>query len=365
MGETITMENLETKSVSLESMKDILGATNFELPQEGEIISGQVMRRSKNNILVDLGALGTGVVYPREFYESQSILSSLKVGDKVSGILLDIENDEGYRELSLRKAHMTTAWEDIRQKKESGEAISTRIININKGGLIVEINGIQGFLPLSQLSAEHYPKVEGGETSKIVQVLQGYRNQDFLVKILDFSKEDQKLIVSEKLVLDEKVKEKIAAYSIGDIIKGTVTDVTDFGAFVKIEDGVEGLIHISEIDWKIIDNPRDILEAGQAIEAKIVNIDGSKISLSTKALQPDPWENIEKKHSVGQEVQGTVVKVTSYGVLVKLEDNIIGIILNTEFGDKKAEEVIKLGETYPMAIVNIDLPEHKMLLTLA
>ena len=365
LPQLITKDDSVSEQLSqVKSMKDILMSGEIILPKIGDITSGEIISISKNYILIDLGALGTGIVYPKEFYESTSAHKELKAGMTVSSVLLDIENEDGFRELSLKQAQMTSAWQDIKDKRDKGEVITTKIININKGGLIVEINGIQGFLPLSQLGPEHYPKVDGGDTSKIVQVLQKYRNQDFQVKILDFSEAENRLIVSEKIILNDKLKEEIAKFKVGDIVEGEVTDITDFGAFVKITDGLDGLVHISEIDWKMIDNPRDILGVGQKIKAKIATIEGSKVSLSIKALKPDPWLDIEKKYQVGQVVEGKVVKITSYGVLVRLEEDLIGLILNTEFGDKKAEEAVEIEKTYPMAIVSISPAEHKLLLTL-
>jgi small subunit ribosomal protein S1 len=376
------------------------------LPKVGQVLTGEIIGISKNSVLIDLGALGTGIVYPGEFYDNPNLQKALKTGQEVSAILLDLENEEGYRELSLKQAQMTTAWQDIRDKKENGEIIDTKVVNINKGGLIVEINGIQGFLPLSQLLTEHYPKVEGGDTAKIVQALQKFRNQDIKVKIIDFSEGENKLIVSERAITDTQLKEEIAKLNIGDIVDAEITDVTDFGAFALIESPaaskadvtaeqklpleevqvestesaegaenkegqetggrgkIEGLIHISEIDWKLIENPRDFLQAGQIVKAKIVNIEGNKVSLSLKALKPDPWEKIEEKYTVGQIINGDIAKITNYGVLVRLDEEIYGLVSVSEFGEKKPGESLKIGDKLNVAIVSIDPKEHKLLLTL-
>jgi small subunit ribosomal protein S1 len=388
------------------SMKDLLAKSEFDLPKVGQVLTGEIIGISKNSVLIDLGALGTGIVYPGEFYDNPNLQKALKTGQEVSAILLDLENEEGYRELSLKQAQMTTAWQDIRDKKENGEIIDTKVVNINKGGLIVEINGIQGFLPLSQLLTEHYPKVEGGDTAKIVQALQKFRNQDIKVKIIDFSEGENKLIVSERAITDTQLKEEIAKLNIGDIVDAEITDVTDFGAFALIESPaaskadvtaeqklpleevqvestesaegaenkegqetggrgkIEGLIHISEIDWKLIENPRDFLQAGQIVKAKIVNIEGNKVSLSLKALKPDPWEKIEEKYTVGQIINGDIAKITNYGVLVRLDEEIYGLVSVSEFGEKKPGESLKIGDKLNVAIVSIDPKEHKLLLTL-
>lgn len=350
-------------TIANESMKEILAQYETGLPKKGDALAGEVISLSKSRILVDLGLLGTGIIYPSEFYDNTTLHKSLKKGDPISVILLELENDEGYRELSLKQAQMTTAWEDVRERKEKGEVISTTILNINKGGLIVEVNGIQGFLPLSQLSPEHYPKVEGGDTTKIVQNLQKFRGQSFNVKILDFSEAENKLIVSERAIMNDKLREEIAKYKIGDVVEGTITEITDFGGFVKITENLEGLIHISEIDWKIIDNPRDYLTIGQNISTKIINIENDRISLSLKVLKADPWENIEEKFKVGQTLEGELVKITNYGLLVKVSDDIMGLIPASELSNRK-EWQPQPGERMSVAIVSIDPKEHKMLLTI-
>ncbi len=375
------------------SMKDLLAKSGFDLPKIGEVMTGEIISVSKNAVMVDLGSLGTGIVYPGEFYDNPSLQKALKPGQTISTILLDIENEDGYRELSLKRAQMTTAWDDIRKKKEDSEVVTTKIININKGGLIVEIDGVQGFLPLSQLAPEHYPKVEGGDTTKIVQALQKLRNQDIQIKIIDFSEEENRLIVSEKAINDAQLKEELNKFKIGDIVDAEITDVTDFGAFatiinpasetenkkeetsqpellpgeelkIKVSPRIEGLIHISEIDWKLVDNPRDFLKIGQIVKAKIISIDSGKVSLSIKALKPNPWGKIEEKYQVGQAVAGKIAKITAYGVAVKLDDEITGFLPNSEFGESKPTETLKVGDEISVAIVSIDLNEHKILLTL-
>ncbi|MBI2057879.1 MAG: S1 RNA-binding domain-containing protein [Candidatus Yanofskybacteria bacterium] len=345
------------------TMKDILLKYETGLPKKGDVLSGEVISSGKGSILIDLGSLGTGIIYPSEFYDNPDLHRSLKKGDLISVVLLELENEEGYRELSLKQAQLTTAWDDIKEKKDKGEVIQTQILNINKGGLIVTVNGIQGFLPLSQLNPEHYPKIEGGDTTKIVQALQKFRGQTFTVKILDFSEAEGKLIVSEKAILTDKLKEEIAKFKVGDVVEGTVTDITDFGGFIKITESIEGLIHISEIDWKIVENPRDYMTTGEKISAKIVNIDNGRISLSLKALREDPWEKIEESLKVGQTVEGEIAKITNYGLLIKVNDQIMGLVPANELNNKK-DWSPKTGEKISVAIVSIEPKEHKMLLTI-
>lgn len=381
------------------SMKDLLAKAGLDLPKVGQVLSGEIISAGKNAVVIDLGSLGTGIVYPGEFYDNTEMQKSLKPGQQVSAVLMDIENEDGYRELSLKRAQTTTSWEDIRAKRDRGEILETKIINLNKGGLIVEMNGIQGFLPLSQLAPEHYPKVDGGDTTKIVQALQKMRGTDVKIKILDFNEQENRLIVSEKAVYEEEMKERLAAFKIGDIIDAEVTEVTDFGAFVAltqqltINDSqltnsekpkqpelsettssevptgtnfrpkIEGLIHISEIDWGLVENPRDFLKPGNIIKAKIIDISGGRVSLSLKQLRPNPWENMENKYSVGQTIEGEIIKNTPSGVVVKLDENITGLIPFSEFADPQATTNLKPGDKVSVAIISIEPVQHKITLT--
>ena len=355
---------MELVQNDIRTMKDLLAKEEFYLPKPGTILQGQIISVSKSNVIVDLGTAGIGIVYPGEFYDNPERMRALKPGETVSVMLVELENEDGYRELSLRSAQMTTAWQDIKEKMDKEEVITTTVININKGGLIVEVSGVQGFLPLSQLSPENYPKVEGGDTTKIVQALQKLKGQGLKVKIIDFSEEENKLIVSEKAILEDLAKEDFKKFNVGDMVDGTITEVTDFGAFVKLSDNLDALIHSSEIDWKFIEDPREVLHIGDKIKAKIINLDGGRVALSLKALKPDPWEKVEEKFQVGQKVKGKVIKVRSSGAFVELTESIVGFLPAVESGDNKLEKTVKAGEEYNFAIVSIDVKDHKIVLTL-
>lgn len=367
---------MELAQSNIKTMKELLAKEEFYLPKPGTILQGQVISVSKNNVIVDLGPAGIGMVYPGEFYDNPERMKTLKPGDTISAVLVELENEDGYRELSLRSAQMTTAWQDIKEKMDKDELVTTTVVNINKGGLIVEVSGVQGFLPLSQLSSEHYPKVEGGDTTKIVQALQKFKGQELKVKIIDFSETDNKLIVSEKAILEDLAKEEIKKLNVGDVVEGEITEVTDFGAFVRLNDNLDALIHSSEIDWKFVEDPREILHIGDKIKAKIINLDGGRVALSLKALKPDPWETVEEKFQVGQKVKGKVIKIRSGGAFIELTDDpeaepaarygagIVGFLPTAELGDKKLEETIEVNKEYNFAIVSIDAKDHKIVLTL-
>lgn len=345
-------------------MKDLLAQGGFDLPKTGEIITGTVISLSKSHVMVDLGPAGIGIVYPSQFYDNPERMKELKPGIEISSMLIELENEDGYRELSLRAAQKTTAWQEIREKKENGDIIPTSIVNINKGGLIVEVAGIQGFLPLSQLSAEHYPKVEGGDTSKIVQALQKFKGQEFHVKIIDFSEQEGKLIVSERAIRESAAQEDLLKLRAGDEVDGQITEVTDFGAFVKLTEHLDGLIHSSEIDWKFIEDPKEILHVGETVHAKIINLEGGRVSLSLKALKSNPWDTVLKRYQVGQKVDGKILKVRPNGAFVELEGDIIGLLPMSEFGGANPLDTVEIGTRYSMAVVSIDPQDHKLILTL-
>jgi small subunit ribosomal protein S1 len=345
-------------------MKELLAKEEWQLPHVGDVLTGTIISVSKSGVLIDLGSSGIGIVYPGQFYDNPDRIRELKPGGEVGAILLELENEDGYRELSLKAAQLTTAWQRIKELKDEGGVITTPVININKGGLIVQVEGVQGFLPLSQLSSEHYPKVEGGDTAKIVQALQKFKGQPFKVKILDYSEQEGKLIVSERAIQEEAAKGELAKLEVGQSVEGTVTEVTDFGAFVRLNESLDGLIHSSEIDWKFIEDPRQILHPGDHVTAKIISLDGGRVALSLKALRPDPWLTVQDHFSVGQKISGKVIKIRSNGAFVAMNEDIIGLLPTAEFGSKPASETVTVGQSYDMAIVSIDPKDHKLILTL-
>lgn len=261
-------------------MKELLTKIGFSIPKRGSVLDGEVISISLSSILIDLGSFGTGVVYPKEFYDDPEKQKGLKPGQKVKVVLLNLENNEGLRELSLKRAQMKSAWQEVKEIYEKGEVITVKIINLNKGGLITELVGIQAFMPLSQLAEEHYPKVENGNIQEIVKILQTYRNQEFMVKIIDVDESQNKLIVSERAAKQTEEKESMTKHSVGDIVEGEIAETTDFGAFVKLSDGADALIPKSEIDES--KNILEVLKVGEKIKARIIEVSPDKIVLSLK-----------------------------------------------------------------------------------
>lgn len=348
-------------------------------PQIGKIVEGKIIGKARSAAFLDLGPLGTGIIYGREFQEAKDELKNLKTGDPVLAKIIDLENDEGYVELSLNQASSELIWERLKEKKEKGETITVKILGVNKGGLLAEVSGMPAFLPVSQLLAEHYPKVEKGDAAKILKELQVFVNQEMEVKIFDIDPRQEKLILSEKAKENEKIKELLKKYRVGDVVEGEITGITDFGVFIKFpatpdkdETKLEGLIHISELDWQLIENTNDVVKAGEKVSAKIISIANDKVSLSLKALKKDPWLEIENKYKKGGVIEGKVTKFNPYGAFVQIlsddkeiSSKIQGLCHISEFGTKsKMESSLEVGKKYQFQILSIEPKEHRMSLKL-
>ena len=348
-------------------MKELLEKNNLiRLPKIGEIIEGKVIGKERQGLFLDLGALGTGIIYGKEFQEAKNELKNLKIGDSVFAKIIDLENEAGYIELSISQASEELIWEGLSLKKENGEVVVVKISGANRGGLLTEISGIPAFLPVSQLESCHYPRVEGGDMAKILKELQKFVGKEMEVKIFDLSKKERKLILSEKIKEVERIKEVLKNYKVGEVVEGEITGITDFGAFVKFGENLEGLIHISELDWKIIEDPSEVVKVGEKVKAKIIEISGEKVSLSLKALKKDPWLEIEEKYKKGNIVSGKVTKFNPFGAFVRITPEIQGLCHISEFGTKiKMAERLKIDKNYDFQILEIQKEEHRMSLKLA
>jgi len=333
------------------------------LPKVGDVAKATVVGVSSNEAHLDIEGLTTGVVRGREIIDESGTYSNLKVGDEVEATVLELENENGEMELSFRQAGHQKAWDHLTQLMTDGTVISVAVTEANKGGLMAMVGNIEGFLPVSQLTVEHYPRVEGGEKNRILEKLSQFITQELRVKIIDVDEADSKLIVSEKAAWEEKQQEKISEYKVNDTIDGVVTGVVDFGAFIEFGTNLEGLVHISELAWQRIDNPREYIKVGDKVKAKIISIDGSKISLSIKALKEDPWHNALKRYKVGQKISGEVLKINHFGVFVELDKDIHGLAHISELSDKRVtdpSDIVKIGERYSFRILSIEPENHRL-----
>jgi len=360
-------QTISPAAATAQTMQELLNSgAEIKVLKAGDMVEGTLISVGKSEVYVDLEGYGVGVVRGRELYDDEATLNSLKPGDKIFVSVVEAENKEGIVELSLRQAGQERVWQTLKAKMESKEVVRTKILEANKGGLMVEINNVIGFLPVSQLSLEHYPRVEDGDKNKILGVLNSYVGELFDVQIITADSAEEKLIVSEKAVFEKEMENKLGQLKIGQVVEGTITGVVDFGAFVKFGE-MEGLVHISELAWQRIENPRDIVKVGQKVQAKIISIDKGRVSLSIKQLQSDPWLEAVKKYQIGQKVTGKVSKIMPFGVFVELDKDIQGLAHIMELSHevvKNPEDLLKIGQDIEFKIISIEPAEHRLGLSL-
>ncbi len=350
------------------------GGAFLNIPNIGETVSGTIVTASRREVRIDIDGVTVGVVRGRELFAESEKFSNLKPGDRVEATVIDLENENGEMELSFKYAGEAKAWDSMRQLFTTGEAIKAKILDANKGGLLVKVEFLNGFLPVSQLAPEHYPRVTGGSKTRILEKLKEYVGSTFRVKVLDVNEDENKLIVSEKAVWEEEQKSVISEYKIGDTVEGIVTAVADFGAFVKFPleaadaaSYLEGLVHISEIAWQRIDHPRDFVNVNDRVKAEVIGIEGSKIFLSMKKLIANPWEHVHEKYHVGDLVEGKILKANPFGFFVELDRDIHGLAHISELSEKPVADMTsvgKIGETMQFAIVSIEPDKHRLGLSL-
>ena len=329
----------------------------------GDTVEGAVISVKKHEILIDLGANGVGMVPRRE----AAFARNLEVGQNVSASVIDAEMDDGMVLLSMRKAVKDKGWDEITAKAEAGEIVEVTPFDANRGGLLVEYEGIRGFLPVSQLSAEHYPRVSSADKDEILQRLNSLVGKVLKVRVLDAQKKENKLIFSEKEAIKDVLAARFAEMQVGDVVKGLVTGVVDFGVFVNV-DGIEGLVHISEISWERVNNPSDYVKIGDTIEAKIIAIDKERLSLSMKQLREDPWLSEVEGLSAGSKVEGTVTRITPFGAFVQISPAVEALVHVSELGEGSEvdpEKVFTLNERKDFTVIDVDREGRKISLAVA
>ena len=348
-------------------MGKLLSEKEFlNVPKIGDVIKGNVISASKKEIKVDIPGFGSGVVRGREIFDESAELAKLKPGDEVEATVVDLENESGELELSFRYAGRRRAWEKLENLHEGNELATVRVLDANKGGLIVKLFNIIGFLPVSQLSPENYPRVSGGDKNKILDKLKEFVGKDMQVRVLDASDNDEKLIVSEKAVWEEQQKGVIEKHKLGDVVEGIVTAIADFGVFVKFNN-LEGLVHISEIAWQRVEHPKDFVKVGDQVKAEIIGVEGSKIFLSMRKLIQDPWAEVGKKYKIGQSVKGKVIKINPFGLFVELDPDIHGLAHISELSDKPIKdinEIAKIGDEIEFQVITVEPDHHRLGLSL-
>jgi ribosomal protein S1 len=360
------MEDKKKIEAEKSEFERLLEKSELGIPAANDAVRGIVISASKSEVRLDLGGVRAGVVRGPELYIEADEYANLKPGDEVEATVIEPENENGDVELSFRIAGQEKAWDTLQESYKDKKNIKVRVVDSNKGGLLVRFRQIGGFLPVSQLAPENYPRVAGGDKTKILEKLRSFVGTDMEVKVMTLDASENKIIFSEKEAWNESQKDVISKYQVGTVVDGSVTAVTDFGIFVSFGEGMEGLIHISELAWKRIDNPGDLYKVGDEIKAEIINISGSKIFLSAKKLLKDPWEEVAEKYKIGQVVKGKILKVNPFGLFVELDELIHGLAhisqLNLAAG-QKIEELYKANTEMDFEITSIEPKEHRLGLT--
>lgn len=343
-------------------MDELLESSTIKQLKIGDVVEGIVTDIKKQEVWIDLGANGMGVVYRREISGAQK----LEVGNKVTVSVLEPELDEGYVLLSMRRAAKDRGWDELKRLQEAQEIIDVYPYDANRGGLLLEVEGIRGFLPVSQLAAGHYPRVSGADKDEILQKLNSLTDKPIRVRVLDVSKKDNKLIVSEKEAVRDELQNRFSKLKVGDDVKGVITGVIDFGAFVNV-DGIEGLVHISEISWERVENPKDYVKVGQNISARIIGIDKDRLSLSIKQTTEDPWLQQVKTFKKNDVVEGKITRITPFGAFVQLSSAVEALVHVSEMGDEDSidpEKLFQLNEKKQFTVIDVDTEGRKIALSL-
>lgn len=337
-------------------------------PKEGNVIEVTLMKKLPRKAYFDMGRFGTGIVFGAESVNAKEALRTMKPGDKMQAKIILLDGEEGHIELSLSEAGKQKLWQQAKELAEAGEVVKAKIAGANAGGLMAIVtDDLKAFLPVSQLSLEHYPKVPDGDRIKIAEELKKFIGQELSVKIIDVNPRTNKIIVSEREVLSANVKELLAAYSIGQVIDCTVSGAADFGVFVRFTDNpqIEGMIHISELDYKLIDNPKELVKVGDSLKAKIIDIKEGRVFLSLKALKEDPWAKVGDLFRAGQSVEGKVYKFNPFGAVVALDHDMQGMVHISEFGGQdEMKKALTVGQSYPFVIDTVKPDEKRITLKL-
>jgi small subunit ribosomal protein S1 len=358
----------ETKNLSVEpvsyvdldnmpSMEDLLNDAAKSEFVEGSIIEGAIVEKRNDGALVDIGYKAEGFVPAAEFRN----WANAKIGDKIDVFLEEIENENSMPEISLQKAYSIKSWNKITQENEEGGIVKGLMKHRVKGGIIVDINGVEAFLPGSQIDIGP------------VRNMDDYIGQEYDVKILKINHERRNIVVSRRELLEEDLRDKrstlLQEMAVNQVRKGLVKNITDFGAFIDLG-GVDGLLHITDMSWGRISHPSEMLEIGQEVEVMILDIDYDKerVSLGYKQKTENPWEKVEEKYPVGTSIKGRVVNIMPYGAFVELEDGVEGLIHVSEMSwtkrVTKAGEVVSVGEEVEAVVLDIDKDNKKISLGL-
>lgn len=357
-----TAGETEVREATPARMDALVTASPFP-PRAGDLVEGPVVALGKNKVFVELHPFGTGIIFGREYLTASDILRRVKIGDTIAAKIVESTNVDGYLELSLMEARQALIWADAEKAVSKGTIFELPVKEANKGGLMLEWQGIIGFLPASQLKPDHYPRVEDGDKGRILEELRKLVGEKISVVIITADANEGKLIFSERGPQKEKTP-AIERFAVGDVVEGEVTGAVDFGVFVKVGEGLEGLVHISELDWGLVENPKSIFKIGEKVNVKIIEIKDGKVSLSIKALKEDPWKSAAAKYGKDKVVDAVVIKFNKHGALASIEEGVAGLVHISEFASpEELRKSLELGRNYKFKITLFDPANHRMTLS--
>lgn len=346
--------------------EELFGASpEIKYPREGEVVNGTVVKIEKKNILVNVNNQFSGLVISKEIGNTVDI-NSIKSGDNVDVMVLGDSVERGLLILSLKRANQIKSLTNLSKYRNSEEVITVRPTEANKGWLLVDIDGLKWFIPVSQLTPLNYPRVEGADPAKILEHLQGLVGKDFKVKVINVDEMGKKIIFSEKAAISENRDKALGNLKVGDVVEGTVSGILTYGLFITF-DGLEGLVHVSEIDWGHVNNPSKFAKVGQKIKVKVIGLDNDKISLSVKRLQENPWDVLARKYKVSDTVKAPISRISQFGAFMELDGGIQGLIHLSEISHgvvKDIRDFVKVGEEVEAKIINFEPKEKRIGLSL-
>lgn len=337
----------------------------IKYPREGEVVAGTVIKIEKKNILVNVNNQFSGLVISKEIGNTVD-LNTVQSGDAVEVMVLGDSVERGLLILSLKRANQIKSLTNLSTYFNSEEVITVRPTEANKGWLLVDIDGLKGFIPVSQLTPLHYPRVEGADPAKILEHLEGLVGKEFKVRVINVDEAGKKIIFSEKAAISENREKALGSLKVGDVVEGTVSGILTYGLFITF-DGLEGLVHVSEIDWGHVNNPGKFAKVGQKIKVKVIGLDNDKISLSIKRLQENPWDVLARKYKVGDTVKAPISRISQFGAFMELDGGIQGLIHLSEISHgvvKDIRDFIKVWEEVEAKIINFESNEKRIGLSL-
>ncbi len=338
--------------------------SNLPKINPGSIMDAKIIKKTAKALYLDFNHYGTGLIWGAEFIKSADLIKNLKEGDVIKVRILNSENEFGMIEATLQDVPQIEINLDIKQLIDKDEVLTGKVISANRGGLLLKVGELQGFLPTSQMSEAHFPKVEGGDKEKILEHLEKLINKEIQVKILTFSPADGKIIFSERKIEEDKIKNLIHQYKVGDIIEGSLYKITSGGAIIVLKEQplIKAFLPLTEASWSPIEKIDEIIKPNEIYRFQITSINkNNEIIVSLKNLQEDPLLQKIKQYQINQIIKGKVYKFLPFGVLIQIEPDVFGFVHSSEFGGiENMQQQLALNDEKEFIVSNINIAEKRI-----